>query len=269
MTTSPRAQKQAARARRLEAERASAARAQRTRRMRSLAGVIAGAAVIVVVVVLVTGNHSKKAVTDPDTSAARSIAATVDRLLRGIPEHGATLGNPHAPVTITEYGDLECPYCAQFAADSQAQLIAHDVRAGEVKLTYKSFETATGGGPNANLWPLQQAAAYAAGSQDRAWYYIELFYREQGAEDSGYATTSFQQSVARQIPGLSYARWNADRFAPALARQVLDDGDQARNLGIDATPTIIATGPRSQTRPLSSAAITYTELRAMIRSVVR
>jgi protein-disulfide isomerase len=237
--------------------------------MWGLAGVIAGAVVIVVVIVLVTGSPSKKAVTDPNTSAARSIAATVDGLLRGIPQHGATLGNPRAPVTITEYGDLECPYCAQFAAGSQAQLIAHDVRAGKVKLVYRSFETATGGGPDANLWPVQQAAAYAAGSQDRAWYYIELFYREQGAEDSGYATASFEQSVARQIPGLDYARWNADRFALTLGRQVLDEGNQARDLGIDATPTIIATGPRSRTRPLSSAAITYAQLRAIIRSVDR
>jgi protein-disulfide isomerase len=235
--------------------------------MQSLGGVIAGAVAIVIVVVLVTGNHSKQAVADPDSSTARSIAATVDNLLRGIPQQGSTLGNPQAPVTITEFGDLECPYCAQFATGSQARLIARDVRAGKVKLTYKSLETATGAGPDENLWPAQQAAAYAAGSQDRAWYYIELFYREQGAEGSGYATSSFEQSVARQVPGLDYARWSTDRFAPALAQQILDEGDQAERLGINATPTIIATGPRSQTRPLSSSAITYTQLQAMIRSV--
>jgi len=264
---SRRADKQAARERRLETERTAAAHAQRTRRMQILGGVITATVVIVIVVVLLTSSGSKKAVTDPHSPVARSIAAKVDRLLRGIPEHHAALGSPRAPVTITEFGDLECPYCAEFALGSEAQLIARDVRAGRVKLVYKSVDTATGNGPDANLWPSQQAAAYAAGRQHRAWYYIELFYHEQGAEDSGYATTPFLQSIARQIPGLDYARWNIDRFSPTLAQQVLNEGRQAQKLGVSATPTVIATGPRKQTRPLSSAAITYSQLQAMIESV--
>ncbi len=265
---SRRTEKQAARARRLEAERALAARRERRRRALVLGPMAAAAVVVVVVLALITGGGGRRsAVTDPHSAAARSVVARVDGLLAEIPEHGATLGDPRAPVTITEFGDLECPYCAEFARGSLAQLIARDVRAGRVKLVYRSFETATGGGPDASLWPLQQAAAYAPGAQDRAWYYIELFYREQGPEDSGYVTTRFLQSVARQIPGLSYARWNRARFSPALARQVLADAGQARQLGITGTPTVIATGPRLHTRPLSSAAITYGDLESLIGSV--
>ena len=264
---SRRANKQAARQRRLETERALAARAGRTRRLQIVGGMVAAGIVIVVIAVLITGGGHHKAVTNPRSTAARSIASNVSQLLRGIPEHGARLGNPRAPVTITEFGDLECPYCAQFASGSQAQLIARDVRAGTVKLIYRSFETATGNGPDASLWPLQQAAALAAGSQNRAWYYIELFSREQGPEDSGYATTRFLQNIARQIPQLNYARWNTARFSPALAQQVLNDQRQAKQLALTGTPTIIATGPHQRTRPLSSAAITYAQLQTMIKSV--
>ena len=35
-------------------------------------------------------------------------------MLKGIPQHGTTLGNPKAPVTFTEYGDLQCPICKDF-----------------------------------------------------------------------------------------------------------------------------------------------------------
>ena len=265
---SRRADKQAARQRRLETERALATQARRTRRLQILGAMVTAGIVIVVVVVLITGTGAHhKAVSNPRSTAARSIAAHVDQLLRGIPEHGATLGHPRAPVSITEFGDLECPYCAQFASGPQAQLIAHDVRAGAAKLVYKSLETATGGGPDASLWPLQQAAAYAAGSQNRAWYYVELFYREQGAEDSGYATTPFLQSVARQVPGLNYHRWDTARFAPSLAQQVITDESQGRQLGVTGTPTIVATGPNKRTRPINSAEITYSQLQAIIRSV--
>jgi len=264
---SRRAGKQAARERRLQAERALAARASRARRVKLLGGMIAAGIAIVVVAVMLTGGGHRQAVTDPHSTVARSTTAKVDRLLAGIPEHGAMLGNPHARVTITEFGDLECPYCAQLATGSLAQLIARDVRAGTVKLVYRSLETATGAGPDADLWPLQQAAAYAAGRQDRAWYYIELFYREQGPEDSGYATTPFLQTVARQVPGLNYAAWNSERFSRGLARHVIDDERQAERLGLTATPTVIATGPRKRTQPLSSAGITYGQLRALINSV--
>ena len=266
---SRRADKQAAHQRRLDTERALAAHASRTRRLQMLGGMVAAGIVIIVVAVLLTGNGQHDAVTDASSSAARSISHQVDQLLRGIPEHGATLGNPHAPVTITEFGDLECPYCAQFASGSEAQLIAHEVRAGAVKLVYRSFETATGNGPDASLWPRQQAAAYAAGSQNRAWYYIELFYREQGPEDSGYATTPFLKTVARQIPHLNYAHWSVDRFSPALARQVLNDESRAQQLGLTGTPIIIATGPSKRTRPINAAAITYEQLRAIIKDVRR
>jgi protein-disulfide isomerase len=265
---SRRVDKQAARRRRLETERALATQARRTRRLQILGAMVTAGIVIVVVAVLITGSGAhERAVSNPRSTAARSIAAHVDQLLHDIPEQGATLGRANAPVTITEFGDLECPYCAQFASGSQAELIARDVRAGMVKLVYKSLETATGGGPDAGLWPLQQAAAYAAGSQNRAWYYIELFYREQGPEDSGYATTPFLESIARQTPGLNYHRWNTDRFAPSFAQEVLTDESQARQSGVTGTPTVIATGPNKRTRPINSAEITYSQLQAIIRSV--
>ena len=60
---------------------------------------------------------------------------------------------------------------------AEKQLIANEVKTGKVKLVYKSFETATANGPDAEQWSNQQAAAYAAGAQGKAWNYILLFYR--------------------------------------------------------------------------------------------
>jgi protein-disulfide isomerase len=39
-------------------------------------------------------------------------AAVTHSPFAGVPQSGAALGDPNAPVTLIEYADLQCPYCA-------------------------------------------------------------------------------------------------------------------------------------------------------------
>src|SRR5579875_3272625 len=132
-------QKEEARARRLAEERA--------RRMRMLAGVVVAAIVVVAVVIAisVSGSSKPSKVTASSPAAHKNVAA-VSALLTGIPESGETLGSPSAPVTVTEYADLECPVCDAFALPTSAntsdgtpgsgyfdQLVNQYVRPGKVK----------------------------------------------------------------------------------------------------------------------------------------
>jgi protein-disulfide isomerase len=188
-------------------------------------------------------------------------------LLRGIPESGTTLGSQRAPVTVTEFADLECSVCRAFALGGESALIAHAVKAGQVKLVYRSLCTATCTGPLGRpAFAGQQAAAYAAGLQHLGWYYIELFYREQGAEGTSYATQAYLNELAHQIPGLDYAKWRADSASRSLRAQVAADAGAASALRLQFTPTIIVQGPRGKTKPLVGAA-GYGSLQAAIRSV--
>ncbi|MFL5860855.1 MAG: DsbA family protein [Solirubrobacteraceae bacterium] len=258
-------QKEAARQRRLAEERARAERARRDRRLRMLAGTVVGAiAVVVVAIAVSSGGGSAKAVA-PTSAAAKQAQQKVNTLLAGIPQHGNTLGSPSAKVTLTEYGDLVCPVCKDFALGAENQLIANEVRAGKVKIVYKALETASQQANHAMFVP-SQAAALAAGNQKKAWNYIELFYHEQGDETTSYVTDGYLGGLAAQIPGLKTNQWSSDRQSSALTAQVNADMQAARAAGYSSTPTLLISSPKSQAAPIVGTT-TYGELQSRIKSV--
>jgi protein-disulfide isomerase len=242
-------QKEEARARRVAEEQAHAERARRQRRMQMLGGVLLAAIAVVAVAIAISssgGSSTPKAT----ASAFKSAASTVDSQLAGISQSGVTLGSPSAKVTVTEFGDLQCPICRDFALGAGAQLIANEVKQGKAKLVYKSLETATGNSPNPNIFGTQQAAAYAAGAQAKAWNYILTFYHSQGQEGTGYVTQSFLDGIAQAIPGLNFSTWKSASTNPNYTQQVTTDQQQAQTRGFNSTPTIVVQGPKGAAQPI-------------------
>jgi protein-disulfide isomerase len=258
-------QKEEARARRLAEEQARQERERRTRRLQMLGGIVGVAVVVVVVLIAISasGGSSPPKLNSP---AANSAANTVNGLVSGIPQSGNVIGNPSAKVTVTEYGDLKCPVCKDFALNAENQLIQNEVRSGKAKLAYKSLCTATCSGPQPDIFPTQQAAALAAGKQNKLWNYVLLFYHLQGDETTSYVNDTFLNGLATKIPGLNYSQWSSDRGSSALTAQVTADQNAAAAQGFQSTPTILVQGPKGQAQPIVGAA-DYSKLQSAINSV--
>jgi protein-disulfide isomerase len=156
--------------------------------------------------------------------------------LSGIPQSGNTLGDSNAPVTLQYFADLECPICRMFDLSALPELVRRYVRAGKLKIEYRSLETAT---REPEVFQTQQVAALAAGKQNLMWYFVELFYHEQGEEGSGYVTESYLENLAQQVPGLNLATWTSDRNDPALANQVTSDAQAPNKEGFTGTPSFL------------------------------
>jgi protein-disulfide isomerase len=172
-----------------------------------------------------------------ETSAkGETQASQIDALLAGIPQNGDALGSSTAPVTLQFFGDLECPTSRAFTLATLPTLIETRVRRGQLRIEYRSLQTATREAP---VFMTQQAAALAAGMQHHLWNYVELFYHEQGAEDSGYVTRSYLNGLAAQIPGLNVALWRTDSAQPQLAAKVASDEQTAARLGFQSTPSFL------------------------------
>jgi protein-disulfide isomerase len=165
-----------------------------------------------------------------------------------------TLGNPDAKVTLTYLGDLQCPICKVFTLTVFPTFVQREVKTGHVKVVYRSSCTASCNNtsvPNAQrLFNTQQVAAYAAGKQGKFWNYAELFYHQQGTEDTPYVTEAYMTGLAKQIPGLNVAKWQSDRKDTSLLSQVNSDEAYAVQEAKAAaqpgpeTPTFVMQGPK-------------------------
>jgi protein-disulfide isomerase len=224
-----------ARAQRRELEQAEAASAKRRTRLIQL-GIVAGiVAAIIVAILIATGGGSKTGI-PKNSKEVNTTVAEVTSLLQGIPQSGNTIGNPNAPVTLQYFGDLQCPVCKSFTLGALPSLMQSWVRSGKLKIQYHSMQTAT---REPATFSTQQVAALAAGKQNLAWHYLELFYHEQGQEGTGYVTESYLQSLAQQVPGLNLAAWTAARSDPALAASITSDAQAANSNGFTGTPSFL------------------------------
>jgi protein-disulfide isomerase len=226
-----------ARTQRKAIEEAEASGAARRKRLIQLGSVVAAVVVIVVVILVATSGGGKPVgIKHTPPGGKNPIIPQVTSLLAGIPQNGNTLGDPKAPVTLQYFGDLECPICREFTEGALKPLIEKYVRTGKMKIEYRNLETAT---REPETFRTQQAAALSAGKQQKAWYYIELFYHQQGEEDTGYVTEKYLQELAKQVPGLNLTTWTTDRSDPEFTNTITADAQAANNAGFTGTPSFL------------------------------
>lgn len=169
-------------------------------------------------------------------SAHVRLVREVNDLLAGISQSGNALGSPGAPVTLQYFGDLECPICRRFTLGALPAIIDRWVRHGKLRIEYLALETAT---REPEAFKQQQVAALAAGTQDKMWNYVEIFYHEQGAEDTGYVNETYLRDLAQQVPGLQLAKWDKARSDPTFNEEINRDAEIATVDGMTGTPTFL------------------------------
>ncbi len=198
-----------------------------SRRLTLFSALVGVAAAIVVVAILVSSNGPDP--TAPHKPSVRDVTA----ILRGIPQHKLTLGDPKAPVLLVEFADLQCPYCRQFAAESWPDIVRRYIRTGKVKMELRL--TAILGEDSAKA----NKAVMAAGLQNRMWDASMRFYDVQGQENSGYVTDPFLRGVLGGVHGLDLARAMKARTSAGVRDELGAVYSMQRRYGVNSTPTLM------------------------------
>lgn len=211
---------------------------QRQRALR-IGGVAAAVVVAVAVALVVASSGGGGGDTDLEE------VETSKELVGGIPQDEMAIGDPKAKVTLIEFGDLQCTACAHYAQDILPEVIENQVRAGVAKIDFRNLviigdESIPAG-----------EAAVAAGEQGRAWQFLEIFYRNQGGENSGYVTEEFLEAVAKAAGVPDLAKWNRDRKSKKVEQKVIKTEEEARRYGFSVTPSFAIDGPSGGVKTLT------------------
>ena len=137
--------------------------------------------------------------------------------------HSPTRGLADAPITIVEFSDLECPFCARAVPTMQEVMKQYP---SQIKWVFKnyplSFHTDA---------PLAHQALLAAGEQGKFWEMHDLVFADQKA----LKRTDLLQK-ARSL-NLDMVKFTADLESERIKQQIEADRKEGSALRINGTPT--------------------------------
>jgi len=198
----------------------------------------AGAAFLAVVVVVALIVIASSGSDGGEADNIKDVAA-VEQELNGIPQEGMVLGDKGAPVELIEFADLQCPFCKANAEEVLPDVVEGPIAAGKAKLSFRNFVIISEESEPAG------AAALAAGEQGRGFNYLNIFYRNQGQEASGYIDDEFLTAIAEAAKVPDLAKWNKDRTSSKIKQEVKATTEEAVGLGFSGTPSFAIKGPNT------------------------
>jgi protein-disulfide isomerase len=145
---------------------------------------------------------------------------------------GRALGSADAPVTLTIWSDFQCPACGVLATETEPQLAEDYVEPGDLRIVYRDFAFLGEESTDASI------GARCAEDQGRFWQFHDYLFANQAGENRGAFSLLRLEAMAERV-GIDMAQYRACRDDPETRQAVLADRDEARQIPINSTPTLI------------------------------
>ena len=144
---------------------------------------------------------------------------------KGSPANG---GAVHAPVTLVEFSDFQCPFCGRVTGTlDQIEKTYGD----KVRIVFKHLPLAMH-----SRAPMAHAASEAANRQGKFWEMHDLIFANQ-RELSEAKYMEYAQKI-----GLDVDRFKKDLASASVKARVDADAAEARKLGVTGTPGFFVNG---------------------------
>lgn len=139
-------------------------------------------------------------------------------------------GPVNAPVTIVEYTDFQCPYCARLGSTLDRIMQMYP---GKIKIVYKSFPL------NSHRYSWKAAtAAVAAYEKGKFWEFYKMLF------DNYSQINDAKLLEIRKFFGFDTPEFETLMNSVKIRTRVAEDREEGRKLGVDGTPTVFINGKR-------------------------
>ncbi len=143
-------------------------------------------------------------------------------------------GQEAGVVTLTEYGDFQCPYCGQYyPLVKQVKEQFKD----QIRFEFKHFPLVQAH-PNAIV---AHRAAQAAANQNKFWEMHDVLYERQSAWSDSTTPATIFENYAQEI-GLNMDVYKVDYDAGDTLGVINADIGAGKKLGVASTPTFLIDG---------------------------
>jgi protein-disulfide isomerase len=190
---------------------------------------VVGAVIVAAVVVGVLVQRSRSATEQAKVTRPASAVG---------PNGGVLVGDKNAPVTITEFGDFQCPVCARLH-DAWGSTLEQLIQQRKVKFEFVGLEFLDQGTTES----LRSAAAAVCAADAGKFidYYNALYNGQSRTENSGFLTNEqlqeFGDSVGITDPAFTHCV-SSGRFTGSVTKTT----DTTSQKGITGTPTVLVNG---------------------------
>lgn len=154
------------------------------------------------------------------------------------------IGNKNAKVQVIEYADFQCPYCASYDK-VMTQLISN--YQDKIFYVYKNFPLLT---IHDNAL-LSAVGSEAAAKQGKFWEYKKVVFENQKDWES---SLDAQNKIKSYLPsiGIDADKWESDLQDKTLQDKVMTSYQEAMDLGLNGTPSVIINGQRVDLEKIGS-----------------
>lgn len=196
-------------------------------------------------------------------------AAEVATMLKGVPQKGFVLGDPNAPVQLTEFIDLQCPACQQFELTEFQQLVDKYVKTKKMSIKMQTWNIIDANHPGTDDSLRGQKATIAAAAQNKAFNFAQVLYNNQGIEGTNWLNDAMISNIAASVDGLNTSQLadDANSSATKSIYTTVNNIAAARQFG--ATPTILLAKLGDNPKVVSSGTPDLTTLEAQIDALLK
>lgn len=208
--------------------------AKKYRRARLLNVVLAVVAAFLLVVVI--GQSLQRPAAEPQGEPTPSATGEPIDVARNDPDDPLAIGSADAPVTLVEWADLRCPFCAVFARDTLPVIVQEYVDEGLVRV---EFHDVTFFGEQSED---AAVAARAAGEQGRGMEYVQAVF--DAAPESGHPDLPRERLIefAETAGVADIAAFERALDDPDLRAAAQESTQHAQQLGVSSVPFFYAGG---------------------------